>query len=125
MFDRYGRSIGLRVAGVLASISAWLGLIVFALDNLDTGLPRSEGLGGGWPFFLIALAIVAGVAWFLRRSPGRPGWGTFLLGVLIPEVAFFVNRLFTTEISFVFWVAVVLLALIPLATRSARSQAPS
>ncbi|CAN5249938.1 hypothetical protein BH18ACT5_BH18ACT5_15310 [soil metagenome] len=53
----------LRAAGAVVSIAIWLGLIVFALDNLDTGLPDSEGLGGGWPFW-----IAAG----LVPLPGRP-----------------------------------------------------
>ncbi|MGI8518989.1 MAG: hypothetical protein ACR2ME_11755 [Acidimicrobiia bacterium] len=109
----------LRIAGAVVSIAVWLGLIVFALDNLDTGLPRSEGLGGGWPFWVAAVAVVVVVALFLRRSPGSPGWGTFLLGLLIPEVAFFINRLFTTDTSFIFLIAVAVLVLIPLPTRRA------
>lgn len=65
------------------------------------------------------MAVVVVVALFLRRSPGSPGWGAFLLGLLIPEVAFFINRLFTTEISIIFLVAVAVLVLIPLPARRA------
>lgn len=107
------RSVLLRAAGALAAIAFWLGLVVVALNTLDTGLPRSEGLGG-WPFFLVALAITAAIAVYLSRRPGKPGWLHFILGLLIPEVAFFVNRLFATEIGPVFWIAVALLILIPL-----------
>jgi hypothetical protein len=116
MTTGYGRSVLLRVAGVVTSIAIWLGLIVFALDNFDGGLPRSEGLGGGWPFWIGALVIIGAVAFSLGRS-GRPGWGAFLLGLLIPEVAFLVNRLVMTEISWVFWVVVALLVLVPFPSR--------
>ena len=111
----------LRIAGAVVSIAVWLGLIVFALDNFDNGLPDSEGLGGGWPFWIGAVVIVGVVAFFLGRSPGAPGWGSFLIGLLIPEVAFFINRLFTTEISIIFLIAVAILVLIPLPSR--RTQA--
>lgn len=63
------------------------------------------------------MAVVVVLALFLRRSPGSPGWGAFLLGLLIPEVAFFINRLFTTEISIIFLVAVAVLVLIPMPSR--------
>lgn len=73
MNSGYGRSVILRVAGAVVSIAIWLGLIVFALDNLDTGLPDSEGLGGGWPFWIAAGVIIGIVALFLSRYPGSPG----------------------------------------------------
>jgi hypothetical protein len=115
------RSVLLRVAGVLAAIAFWLGLVVVALNTLDTGLPRSEGLGG-WPFFLVALAITVAVALYLSRRPGKPGWLHFIFGLLIPEVAFVLNRLFATEIGVIFWITVVVLILIPL---PGRTRAPS
>jgi hypothetical protein len=119
MTTGYGRSVVLRIAGAVTSIAIWLGLIVFALDNFDNGLPRSEGLGGGWPFWIGALVIIVVVSYSLSRSPRRPGWGSFFLGLLIPEVAFFINRLFTTEISLIFLFAVAVLALLPLPGRRA------
>jgi hypothetical protein len=100
----------------VTSIAFWLGLIVFALDNFDTGLPDSEGLGGGWPFWIGALVIIAVVAFSLARS-GRRGWGSFLLGLLIPEVAFVINRLFTVDVSAIFLVVVAILVLVPLPSR--------
>ncbi|HJU81381.1 MAG TPA: hypothetical protein VJ796_06495 [Acidimicrobiia bacterium] len=106
----------LRLAGSLASVAFWLGLVVVALNNLDTGLPRSEGLGG-WPFFLVAVAITVAVAVYLSRRPGKPGWLHFIVGLLIPEVAFLVNRLLATEIGAIFWLAVAVLILIPLPGR--------
>ena len=117
MNSGYGRSVILRIAGAVASIATWLGLIVFALDNLDTGLPDSEGLGGGWPFWIAAVVIIGFVALFLRRYPGSPGWGSFLIGLLIPEIAFFINRLFATEVSSLFLIFVIALALVPLPGR--------
>jgi hypothetical protein len=111
------KSVLLRAAGTVTAIAVWLGLIVVALNNLDTGLPRSEGLSG-WPFFLVAAAIVVLVAVALSRSPGPPGWLHFVLGLLIPEVAFLINRLFATEIGAAFWIAVAILVLIPLPTRA-------
>ena len=110
------RSVLLRMAGAVAAIAFWLGLVIVALNTLDTGLPRSEGLGG-WPFFLVTLAITVAVAIYLRRRPGKPGWLHFAIGLLIPEVAFFLNRLFSVEISAVFWLALALLVLIPLPGR--------
>ncbi|MGH8957635.1 MAG: hypothetical protein ACRDVK_03070 [Acidimicrobiia bacterium] len=106
------RSVLLRVAGAVAAIAFWLGLVVVALNTLDTGLPRSEGLGG-WPFFLLALAITVAVAIYLSGRPGKPGWLHFVIGLLIPEVAFFLNRLFSVDISAVFWIAVAVLVLLP------------
>jgi hypothetical protein len=100
------------LAGAVVAIAFWLGLIVIALNNLDTGLPDTEGMPG-WLFWLIGLGIVAGVALYLRRS-GGPGWGAFLAGVLFPEVAYLVNRLVTTEISVLFWILVAALVVIPL-----------
>lgn len=116
------RSVLLRAAGGLAAIAFWLGLVVVALNTLDTGLPRSEGLGG-WPFFLVALAITAAVAFYVSRRPGKPGWFHFILGLLIPEVAFFVNRLSATEIGPVFWIVVALLILLPLPGRTQEAAA--
>ena len=116
------RSVLLRAAGALVAIAFWLGLVVVALNTLDTGLPRSEGLGG-WPFFLLALAITVAVAVYLSRRPGKPGWLHFILGLLIPEVAFFLNRLFATEIGPVFWIVVALLILIPLPSRTEEAAA--
>lgn len=110
----YFRSVFLRAAGAVVAIAVWLGLIVFALANLDTGLPASEGLAGGWPFWLVAVLITVGVALWLRRLGSGPRWGHFFLGLLIPEVAFFLNRLASVEISLVFWVTVLLLAVLPL-----------
>ncbi len=104
----------------MAAIAFWLGLVVVALNNLDTGLPQSEGLGG-WPFFLVALAITGVVAVYLSRRPRKPGWLHFIIGLLIPEVAFFLNRLFVPEISVVFWMAVAALILIPLPSAATRS----
>ncbi len=111
------RSVLLRAAGAVAAIAFWLGLVVVALNNLDTGLPRSEGLGG-WPFFLMALAITVAVAVYLSRRPEKPGWLHFVVGLLIPEVAFFLNRLFSIEIGVVFWIIVAVLILIPLPSRT-------
>ena len=111
------RSVLLRAAGALAAIAFWLGLVVVALNNLDTGLPRSEGLGG-WPFFLVTLAITLAVAFYLSRRPVKPGWLHFAIGLLIPEVAFFLNRLFSIEIGVVFWILVAVLILIPLPGRT-------
>lgn len=54
------------------SIAGWLGIVVLALDNLDTGLPRSEGLEGGWPFFLAVVAITIIVAIYLARRTDGP-----------------------------------------------------
>ena len=110
------RSALLRLAGAVAAIAFWLGLVIVALNTLDTGLPRSEGLGG-WPFFLLALAIAVAVAIYLWKRPGKPGWLHFSIGLLIPEVAFFLNRLFSVEIGAVFWVALAVLVLIPLSGR--------
>jgi hypothetical protein len=110
------RSALLRLAGAVAAIAFWLGLVIVALNTLDTGLPRSEGLGG-WPFFLLALAIAVAVGIYLWKRPGKPGWLHFAIGLLIPEVAFFLNRLFSVEISAVFWVALAVLVLIPLSGR--------
>ena len=111
------RSVLLRLAGALTAIAFWLGLVIVALNNLDTGLPRSEGLGG-WPFFLVALAITVAVAVYLSRRPEKPGWLHFVIGLLIPEVAFFLNRLFSIEIGVVFWIMVAVLILIPLPGRT-------
>lgn len=110
------RSVVLRVAGAIVAIAFWLGLVVFALNNLNTGLPDSEGLAGGWPFWVGALVVVMIVAVCLRRSGGE-GWGFFLLGLLIPEVAFFINRLVVTELSPLFWILVAVLVVIPLRAR--------
>jgi hypothetical protein len=55
----------------------------------------------------------------LRRAAPGPGWGTFLIGLVIPEVAFFINRLAATEIGMVFWIATAALILIPLPSRKA------
>lgn len=117
MKSGYGRSVILRVADAAVSIAIWLGLIVFALDNLDTGLPDSEGLGGGWPFWIADGLIVGIVALFLSRYPGSPGWGTFLIGLLISEIVFFINRLLATEVSIAFLIFVIALALVPLPGR--------
>ena len=114
MGNGYLRSVLLRAAGTVVSIAVWLGLIVLALDNLDTGLPQSEGLSGGWPFFLTALIISVIVVLYLRRWPG---WGHFIIGFLIPEVAFVINRLATTEVSALFWIVVAALILIPIPSR--------
>jgi hypothetical protein len=110
------RSVLLRLAGAVAAIAVWLGLVVAALNTLDTGLPRSEGLEGWW-FFLAALSITVAVAIYLSRRPGRPGWLHFVIGLLIPEVAFFLNRLFSVEISAAFWIACAVLVLLPLPGR--------
>jgi hypothetical protein len=117
MSSGYVRSVVLRAAGALVSIALWLGLIVVALSNLDTGLPSQEG--GAWPFFAAALVITVIVVLGLRRGDGGPGWGSFILGLLIPEVAFFINRLVTTEVSAVFWIVAALLILVPLPARKA------
>ena len=107
------RSALLRLAGAVAAIAFWLGLVIVALNTLDTGLPRSEGLGG-WPFFLLALAITVTVAIYLWRRSGKPGWLHYVIGLLVPEVAFVINRLFATEIGPIFWIAVAVLVLIPM-----------
>jgi hypothetical protein len=117
MSPGYVRSVVLRAAGALVSVALWLGLIVVAISNLDTGLPAQEG--GGWPFFAAALVLTVIVALALRRGSGGPGWGSFVLGLLIPEVAFFINRLVSTEVSAVFWIAAAVLILVPLPTRKA------
>lgn len=113
----YARSVFLRAAGAVVAISIWLGVIVFALAKLDTGLPASEGLANGWPFWILAVLITVVVALWLRRTSARPGWGHFGLGLLIPEVAFLVNRLVTVEVSVVFWLTTLVLVLLPLPVR--------
>jgi hypothetical protein len=119
MSPGYGRSVLLRIAGALASIALWLAVIVFALDNLDTGLPTSEGLNQGWPFLIAGIAIVVVVALWLRHAAPGPGWGSFLLGLLIPELAFAINRLVSTEIGTVFWIAAAVMTVVPLPKRKA------
>ena len=123
MANTYARSVVLRAAGAIVAIAFWLGLLVLALNNLDTGLPDSEGLAGGWPFWVGALVVVVIVAIYLRRS-GGPGWGFFILGLLIPEVAFFLNRLVATELSAWFWILVAVLVAVPLPARRRPAATP-
>lgn len=122
MQNGYVRSVLLRAAGAVVAVAAWLGIIVLALNNLDTGLPASEGLAGGWPFWLAALIVTVIVARYLGRNPGRPGWLHFVIGLFIPEVAFAINRLASTEVSALFWMVVAALVVIPL---PARREAPA
>jgi hypothetical protein len=118
--SNYPRSVLLRLAGALVSIAFWLGLILLALANMDIGgLTVPEGLKAGWPFWAGVVVVVAIVFLALRRAAPGPGWGTFLIGLVIPEVAFFINRLAATEIGIVFWIATAALILIPLPSRKA------
>ncbi|HEX5672089.1 MAG TPA: hypothetical protein VFY46_05140 [Acidimicrobiia bacterium] len=118
--SNYPRSVLLRLAGALVSIALWLGLILLALANMDIGgLTVPEGLRAGWPFWVGAAVLILIVFLTLRRAAPGPGWGTFLIGLVIPEVAFFINRLAATEIGMVFWIATAALILVPLPSRKA------
>lgn len=120
MASGYLRSVLLRLAGAVASIAFWLGLILLALANMDMGgLTVPEGLRAGWPFWVGVVVVIVIVFLALRRAAPGPGWGTFLIGLVIPEVAFFINRLAATEIGMVFWIATAALILIPLPSRKA------
>jgi hypothetical protein len=117
--SNYPRSVLLRLAGALVSIAFWLGLIVLALANMDIGgLTVPEGLRAGWPFWAGAAVVIMVVFLALRRAAPGPGWGTFLIGLVIPEVAFFINRLAATEIGIVFWLATAALILVPFPSRT-------
>jgi hypothetical protein len=123
--SNYPRSVLLRLAGALVSIAFWLGLIVLALANMDMGgLTVPEGLRAGWPFWVGVVVVIVIVFLALRRAAPGPGWGTFLIGLVIPEVAFFINRLAATEVGMVFWIATAVLILIPLPIRKAAVAAP-
>lgn len=118
--SNYPRSVLLRLAGALVSIAFWLGLILLALASMDIGgLTVPEGLRAGWPFWVGVVVFIVIVFLALRRAAPGPGWGTFLIGLVIPEVAFFINRLATTEIGMVFWIATAGLILVPLPRRKA------
>lgn len=118
--SNYPRSVLLRLAGALVSIAFWLGLILLALASMDIGgLTVPEGLRAGWPFWVGVVVFIVIVFLALRRAAPGPGWGTFLIGLVIPEVAFFINRLATTEIGTVFWIATAGLILVPLPRRKA------
>lgn len=111
------RSVLLRAAGATVAIALWLMLLILALANLDTGLPE-QPISTIWPFLAVVVAIILAVAYWLNRRPGSPGWLHFLIGLLIPEIAFVVNRLFQVEVGPFFWIAVLVLVLIPLPARS-------
>jgi hypothetical protein len=116
--SNYPRSVLLRLAGALVSIAFWLGLILVALANMDIGgLTLLEGFEAGWAFWVAVVVIIVVVFLALRRAAPGPGWGTFLIGLVIPEVAFFINRLAADEIGMVFWIATAALILIPLPSR--------
>lgn len=124
--NNYPRSVLLRLAGALVSIAFWLGLILLALASMDIGgLTVPEGLRAGWPFWVGVVVFIVIVFLALRRAAPGPGWGTFLIGLVIPEVAFFINRLATTEIGMVFWIATAGLILVPLPRRKAAVAATS
>lgn len=124
--SNYPRSVLLRLAGALVSIAFWLGLILLALASMDIGgLTVPEGLRAGWPFWVGVVVVIVIVFLALRRAAPGPGWGTFLIGLVIPEVAFFINRLATTEIGMVFWIATAGLILVPLPRRKAAVAATS
>lgn len=110
----YRRSVLFRFAGVLAGMSLWTGLIVYALINLDSeqGLPNS--LEVTWPYWFVAVAITLGVFLVRRRLGAGPGWGAFVIGVIAPFVGLLLNANFGGGIWF--WVPVLVLVLVPLAT---------
>ena len=120
----YPRSVLLRLAGAMVSIAFWLGLIVLALANMDMGgVTVPEALRTGWPLWAGVVVVIVIVFLALRQAGPGPGWGTFLIGLVIPEVAFFINRLAATEIGPVFWIATAALILIPLPSRKAAAVA--
>lgn len=111
------RSVLLRFAGAIVSIALWLGLIVLALSGMDSGVNVPEGLQAGWPLWLGAAVVTLVVVVALRRAALGPGWGSFVIGLLIPEVAFAINRITATEVGTVFWIATAVLILVPLPGR--------
>jgi len=121
----YPRSILLRLAGALVSIAVWFGLIVLALSGMDSGVTVPDGLQDGWPMWGAAAVITVIVFLVLRRATLGPGWGSFLIGLLIPEAAFFINRMADTEVGRVFWIVTAALILIPLPSRKAARAATS
>ena len=96
-------------------------MIVVALANLDTGLPRAD-LSSGWPFLVVAIVLIFGTGFYLARKPGKPGWLHFVFGLLIPEIAFAVNRLFAVEVSWIFWLTLLILIVSPIPIRRPTSE---
>jgi hypothetical protein len=110
------RSVLLRFAGAVVSIALWLGLIVLVLTGMDSGVSVPEGLRAGWPLWLGAAVVTLVVVVARRAAPG-PGWGSFVIGLVIPEVAFAINRIAAIEVGPVFWIATAVLILVPLPGR--------
>lgn len=117
MASGYMRSVLLRFAGAVVSIALWLGLIVLVLTGMDSGVSVPEGLRAGWPLWLGAAVVTLVVVVALRRAAPGPGWGSFVIGLVIPEVAFAINRIAAIEVGPVFWIATAVLILVPLPGR--------
>lgn len=116
----YLRSVLFRVAGALAGMSLWVGLIVLALANLDERGPLPDSVSATWPFWLVTLAIAAG-AFFVRRRLGPgPGWGAFAIGVFAPFVGLFINANLGDGGGLWFWLPVLVLIFVPLTSPGTR-----
>lgn len=110
----YLRSVLFRLAGAFAGGAAGLGVIVLALTNFDTPASLPEEIRATWPFWLVAVLVVAVVFVVRRRLGPGPGWGTFAIGFLAPIAGLFVNANVGDGGGLGFWIPIVVLLLVPI-----------
>lgn len=112
--SRYLRSVAFRVAGGVAGVAIWFGLIVLALTNFDTPAGFPEDLRATWPFWLVA-AVVVGATYLVRRRLGAgPGWGMFALGMVAPFLGLLINARFGDGGGLLFWLPILIILLVPI-----------